>query len=290
MYELSKYYLKHLVSYDPRFDSCGMHFSQSPWSHYTNTTRDYEVIIVTQNMFYLTFEYNDHEEDVVIHSGEVFIIPPGQKFHATKPSDHICLYWMHFQLTEKAVLITEEDAIQSVSDYILPLHTNLLSLDAELTLLKQLIEAKKCRMPLTILLNSYVRTILLSLATSSKQVLKERYLNINEKEKTLQNFMKIYIQHNYEHLNDLDEIASFFGYNKIYLSQFYKNCYGITIKQHITNLRLEKAKDLLLATTLKINEIALACGYEDEKYFSRIFRKRYGISPHLFRKRFDTFG
>ena len=283
MYELSKYYLKHTASYEPVFDSCGLLFSSKNWSHYANKTRDYEIIIVTEKAFYLTFVSESGKEDVIIRAGEILIIPPGQEFYATKPSAGIRFYWVHFRLPESAVLITEDEAAGSVSNYILPLHSDEFIPERELVLIQQLIEAKKSTKPLTELLNSYVKTLLLSLANSSRHMLKEKHTKISDKENNLQNFLKIYISHNFERLDSIDEVADYFGYNKIYLSQFFKEKYGVTIKQYIMNLRLEKAKDLLLATTLQINEIAKVCGYEDEKYFSRIFRKRYGVSPRDFR-------
>ena len=49
------------------------------------------------------------------------------------------------------------------------------------------------------------------------------------------------------------------------------------------SVRIERAKELLRTTMLKVYEIAYEIGYDDEKYFSQVFRKVEGISPSQFR-------
>ena len=53
---------------------------------------------------------------------------------------------------------------------------------------------------------------------------------------------------------------------------------------YLLQCRLQKAEDFLMNSDLKINEIALSCGFPDEFYFSRLFKKYYGISPLNYRK------
>ena len=55
--------------------------------------------------------------------------------------------------------------------------------------------------------------------------------------------------------------------------------------QHIIRLRMNKALRLLTEDCLPVKEIAFLCGFSDEKYFSRAFRKYYGYPPsHLCRE------
>ena len=53
---------------------------------------------------------------------------------------------------------------------------------------------------------------------------------------------------------------------------------------YLLQCRLQKAEDFLIFSELKINEIAISCGFPDEFYFSRLFKKYYGISPLNYRK------
>lgn len=58
---------------------------------------------------------------------------------------------------------------------------------------------------------------------------------------------------------------------------------GKSVTDFTTNLRIERAKELLTGTNLSVREIAEAVGYEDQNYFSRCFRKSEGCSPRAFR-------
>jgi AraC-like DNA-binding protein len=58
---------------------------------------------------------------------------------------------------------------------------------------------------------------------------------------------------------------------------------GMSISRYIRALRLGKAKELLVSTEQNISQIAYAVGFDDPKYFSRVFSEEYGSSPAKFR-------
>lgn len=59
---------------------------------------------------------------------------------------------------------------------------------------------------------------------------------------------------------------------------------NMSISDFIKQIRLEKAKELLLKTNIPINEVAYKVGYSDANYFSRSFSKIYGLPPSQFRQ------
>ena len=69
-----------------------------------------------------------------------------------------------------------------------------------------------------------------------------------------------------------------------YLSDLLKKETGKNTKQHIDFYLISKAKKTLLSTSLTINEIAYDLGFEQPKSFSKLFKKKEGISPNAFRK------
>lgn len=72
------------------------------------------------------------------------------------------------------------------------------------------------------------------------------------------------------------------------MSQFarsFKDTTGKTPTKYMIDSKISKAKDLLLTTSLPMNQIASLCGYNDPLYFSRIFKKRVGTSPREYRKK-----
>lgn len=67
------------------------------------------------------------------------------------------------------------------------------------------------------------------------------------------------------------------------LRRKFLSCCGSSCKQYINNLRLNKAIDMLIGSEYSIKQISHSCGFDDEKYFSRLIKKRYGAAPSDFR-------
>lgn len=90
-----------------------------------------------------------------------------------------------------------------------------------------------------------------------------------------------------EHLSEpvtIDKIASLVYMNPTYFSEFFKQHTGETVLDYVTRKRMEKARTLLLASPLKIYEIATAVGYTDTKYFSKLFKKHFGDLPSKYKQ------
>lgn len=91
-------------------------------------------------------------------------------------------------------------------------------------------------------------------------------------------------QYRDEHLS-LNVIAEKFYLSLNYLCHLYKKETGKTIKQFITDVRIEKAKELLKAGRVKYYHVARDVGYTDGKYFSKVFLKTVGMGPREYRER-----
>lgn len=89
------------------------------------------------------------------------------------------------------------------------------------------------------------------------------------------------------HLSDsgfsLSAMAVELNYNLSYLSTLFKRLFGGNFRDYLLDLRLERAKILLLSTRMKNYEIAAAIGIDDPNYFSVCFRRKYQKSPKEFR-------
>lgn len=80
----------------------------------------------------------------------------------------------------------------------------------------------------------------------------------------------------------ISQLAENYGFSRAYFSMLFKKETGYSPKQYLLNLRMEKARCLLLDTYLDITCIAHSVGYEDPLLFSKQFKKKYGHSPrHL---------
>ena len=60
--------------------------------------------------------------------------------------------------------------------------------------------------------------------------------------------------------------------------------FGMSPKAYLSKLRINRAMELLLSQNQSVKEIAFACGFSDEKFFSRVFKKKYGFSPSQLKK------
>lgn len=82
----------------------------------------------------------------------------------------------------------------------------------------------------------------------------------------------------------LEEIADKLGVSGEYLSTRLKKETGMTFTETMKKVRIERIKELLVSTSLKLNQIADQAGYSDPKYMSRIFREETGMLPSEYRK------
>ena len=96
-----------------------------------------------------------------------------------------------------------------------------------------------------------------------------------------------YIKSNYSRKITLEEIASYVHLSGSHLSGTFHKETGQTISAYINHVRIEKSKQLLTATQIPIAEIGAMCGFEDQSYFSRVFRQRTGLSPKKYRNDFQ---
>lgn len=85
------------------------------------------------------------------------------------------------------------------------------------------------------------------------------------------------------HCSDMEltqaNVAEQIGVTPAYLSGIFKKVMGVSMLQYLSMLRLEKARELLLRRDIEVREAASLVGYSDEYYFSRCFKKYYGVSP-----------
>ncbi len=88
-----------------------------------------------------------------------------------------------------------------------------------------------------------------------------------------------------DHALTAGSIAEALHYTNAYVCTVFKQHYGMTIHHYINVYRIARAKELLDATELPLSAIATQVGYENDSYFSRVFKKQEGVSPSDYRGR-----
>ncbi|WP_169090543.1 helix-turn-helix domain-containing protein [Paenibacillus sp. PL91] len=93
-----------------------------------------------------------------------------------------------------------------------------------------------------------------------------------------------YIQANYQGSCSISALADTLQVSPNYLSTLFRKEAKLTFTDYLTQVRIEKAKELLTSTQLKSYEIAELTGFSDDSYFSRAFKNKTGVRPNEFRK------
>jgi AraC-like DNA-binding protein len=93
-----------------------------------------------------------------------------------------------------------------------------------------------------------------------------------------------FIWENYTRKISLQEIAGASGLSAPYFSSIFKEEMGENLSSYLNRLRTEKAAALLIESDLSLLEIAGDCGFEDQSWFSKIFKSYTGVSPGKFRE------
>jgi AraC-like DNA-binding protein len=84
---------------------------------------------------------------------------------------------------------------------------------------------------------------------------------------------------------DVPAVARQLGVSYSWLRRTFANHTGLSPHQYLLELRLVRARNLLSETALTVKEVGRRSGFEDEHYFSRLFRKKVGVTPGLWRSR-----
>lgn len=95
--------------------------------------------------------------------------------------------------------------------------------------------------------------------------------------------IQIYINRNYQKNLAQDFLASLFYINRSYMSTLFKERTGQKFVDYLNQIRVEKSKELLKNTDKKMYQIAKAVGYDNVKYFFRVFKKYEKITPEEYR-------
>ena len=78
------------------------------------------------------------------------------------------------------------------------------------------------------------------------------------------------------------ELAKQIGVSEVYLRKLFSAHYNTTPKQYILDIRIQKAKQLLIGTPYKITAVAEVCGFSSPYHFCRAFKERTGLTPTQF--------
>ncbi len=262
------------------------------WVHLTRHLTDYELFVVVEGVLHI----GTADADYTINTGEYLLMPPNEFEHGTKPAG-CSFYWMHFgynkeQHNHELLSDSGKDSCKTVSSadltyvpgqLLLPEQGRLTSPERIIILMKQLQDSDRRYRELT--LNRYLCSAILSEIALQGQIY-PAYGNKIIKEQLYQDICDYVSWHQTENLK-VSQVANYFGYNEKYLTTFFKQRAGISLKQYILQIKMERAKAALSETTEPVSQIAFRLGFSDAHNFSNAFRKVTGLSPSEYRDSYN---
>ena len=94
-----------------------------------------------------------------------------------------------------------------------------------------------------------------------------------------------YVQKHYNEPLTNTDLERLFHFNPIYTNRVFKKHTGVTVQQFLTDYRLRMSTEFLKSSESSVGEIASMVGYGDLAYYSKLFKKMYGVTPTHYRKK-----
>jgi two-component system, response regulator YesN len=120
-----------------------------------------------------------------------------------------------------------------------------------------------------------------------EKVVDEKIIDANTKIDSTSETIRAAITYIDQHLKDeinQKDVAAHVHLNPSYLSVLFKEQVNVTFSEYVTRRRIQRAKELLISSSLPISEIAEEVGYKTAKYFIKMFKDMEGITPSAYRK------
>ncbi len=235
--------------------------------HPDRTIDSYELIFVRSG----TLELEEEGRIFRIHKGESLLLWPGKRHRGLNEYlSGLAFYWAHFKL-DNPQLTGREITVEQ--------HTRPQRPERILELYHRLLDEKEMASPdqpeaasmwiVMLLLETQRRDVTLPNANSTS---------------ALADKADHYITMRFDQGIHAGDVADALSCNRDYLARLYRAAYGCTISQSIHRRQLKKAAQLLRESILGIEEIATECGFNEVRYFRKLFAEQQGISARDYRK------
>ncbi|WP_163183241.1 response regulator [Neobacillus sedimentimangrovi] len=106
----------------------------------------------------------------------------------------------------------------------------------------------------------------------------------NNHAKGMLHMAKEFIEAHFAESITLEQVAEYVELSPYYFSKLFKDRFGMTFIDYLTELRIKQAKMMIVDQGKSLKEICYSVGYKDPNYFSRVFKKHTGLSPTEYRK------
>lgn len=271
------------------YASSGMLISPDQFLHPNRLLDTYVLILVREGELYIT----TGDISCTVRPNQFIVLFPGLRHYGTKPSKgRLSYYWMHFSIRDPGARIQEGDLpdintaptqtgspFPSDSEqYRIPVFGDLGNDRKPSLIFQGLLDMTKREHYQVSWQCHYLASYLLL------EVLHGMDMQKNSRQVSDAIVMILeYIQAHYAEPISTSDIAARFDYHPVYLERLFKKEMGVSLTHYINQTRIEASKNLLLYSMLPLDSIATSCGFNDVKYYMRVFRQYVGMTPSQYK-------
>jgi len=231
-----------------------------------------------------------------VNANQYIFLNAGEEHYGFAPSQGKLSYsWAHFSLPEKAFAIAEgkwfpwsmqegkKTAALENNIYIIPEKGDISDVRKVPLLFYQLLNLSQQE--------TYIDCIAdYTLSLLVMEISQEFYDKHNERGQDIpSNIAKImdWIRVNYDQHLTVTSIAKEFDYHPDYLSSLFRKTTHISLIHFINKIRIDISKTLIINYDISVREAAYSCGFSDEKYFMKTFKKLENLTPTQYKTAFS---
>lgn len=274
--------------------SSGRFVSGGTWIHKRRNIDSFVVLVGIEGTAFI----EQNGEQYELSPDSVLILLPHMTHSGYKISEaSVSYYWCHFYCSNPYSLTN----IQNASEFYLPncsdeagakINDNLL-----LPIYSKCVETASTHVLFHQLLHisnsdyftpfgaNYLLTLLMIDLTQQHL---SKYLHSFKKDEKDKKFEEIleWIRINTATNISVSHIAKRFNYNSDYLSRLFRQRIGVNLQEYIHDMKISKAKAMLVYTDVSVKEVAYSLGFNDEKYFMKLFKEHEDLTPTQYRNTF----
>lgn len=252
---------------------CGQLISPSGFLHHRRSFDENVLIMVTEGTLYITA----NNVQFSLAPGRYIFLKAGEEHYGHRQSNGRLSYlWAHFHSEREFETVNDKNDEYT---YLLP-ETSQFSVSGRTApLFHQLMDMSLEEKLYTQNMSNYAMSLLLMELT-------REYLHDRDSSDKLPLAVVSAMEWIKNHCFlpfGVSELAEAVGYNADYLSSLFKRSTGASIVSYTNRLRIKTAKTLLANYDITIKEAAFSCGFSDEKYFMRVFKRLEGLTPSQYK-------
>jgi AraC-like DNA-binding protein len=277
------------ASYPIKYVSCGNLISKDEFLHPRRIIDTYVLIMVKEGILYINQSGIEYE---IGPNQYIFLIANEEHYRHKSSEGKLSYLWVHFSLEDNITVIHDDKLIDITMEtfhkskdgfYIMPEYGEISLTQRGPLLFNQLLDLSKQEQIYSYQMINYALSLLI-------MEISQEFLEMRNKIK--QNIPPIvarimeWIKANYYKPITVVGTANEFGYNPDYLSTIFKKYTGYTLIQFINKTRVDISKALIVNYDISIKEAAYSCGFTDEKYYMKTFKKYEDMTPSQYKKAF----